>query len=288
MATLIDVMPARTPLIQPDGQVSREWLSWFSQVQRVVGGQSGDYLLRAGGTMAGDIAMDGNKVTGLGAGAVNGDALRYEQLVGLYALLTGATFSGNIAMGGNKVTGLGAGSSNGDALRYEQLVGVYLTLAAAASTYLALAGGTLTGALAGTTADFSGEVEGDRFEATGDPAGTPAANTLYKANVPKAWVNFDGAALTAGNDLTGVRDQFNISGIVDNGAGTYTVYFDRDFANANYAVLVAGTAASVLARNLSHGYGTTAVGSVPYHIEDSNGTALDTSTCSLLAIGDQS
>ncbi len=39
------------------------------------------YLPLAGGTMAGNIVMGGNKLTGLGAGAVAGDSLRYEQLV---------------------------------------------------------------------------------------------------------------------------------------------------------------------------------------------------------------
>jgi len=38
-------------------------------------------LLLAGGTMADNIAMGGNKVTGLAAASSNGDAVRYEQLV---------------------------------------------------------------------------------------------------------------------------------------------------------------------------------------------------------------
>jgi hypothetical protein len=38
-------------------------------------------LLLAGGTMAGNIAMGSNKVTGLAAASANGDAVRYEQLV---------------------------------------------------------------------------------------------------------------------------------------------------------------------------------------------------------------
>jgi hypothetical protein len=74
-------------------------------------------LLLAGGTMAGNIAMGSNKVTGLAAATTNGDAVRYEQAL----LLAGGTMSGNIAMGGSKVTGLAAASSNGDAVRYEQL-----------------------------------------------------------------------------------------------------------------------------------------------------------------------
>jgi hypothetical protein len=66
------------------------------------------------------------------------------------------------------------------------------------------------------------------------PAGTPAANALYPENVPKAWVNFDGSSVTATNDLTGVRDCFNVSGVVDLGVGNYYVYFDRDFSDGNY------------------------------------------------------
>jgi len=74
-------------------------------------------LLLAGGTMAGNIAMGSNKVTGLAAATTNGDAVRYEQAL----LLAGGTMAGNINANGNKVTGLAAGTANGDAVRYEQL-----------------------------------------------------------------------------------------------------------------------------------------------------------------------
>jgi len=37
----------------------------------------------------------------------------------------------------------------------------------------------------------------------------------------KAWVNFDGTAVTT--DMTGVRDSYNVSSVVDNGTGLYTV-----------------------------------------------------------------
>lgn len=41
---------------------------------------AGSYLALTGGTMSGNIAMGGNKVTGLGAASATGQALRYEQL----------------------------------------------------------------------------------------------------------------------------------------------------------------------------------------------------------------
>jgi hypothetical protein len=88
-------------------------------------------LLLAGGTMAGNIAMGSNKVTGLAAATTNGDAVRYEQVL----LLAGGTMSGAIAMGGNKVTGLAAASANGDAVRYDEFnaVGTYTTWSPAAT-----------------------------------------------------------------------------------------------------------------------------------------------------------
>ncbi len=57
------------------------------------------YLLLTGGTMAGNIAMGANKVTGLGAASGAGEALRYEQLIGLYLLLTGGTLTGDLTIG---------------------------------------------------------------------------------------------------------------------------------------------------------------------------------------------
>lgn len=109
-----------------------------------------NYLLLAGGTMSGAIAMGSNKITGLGASTVNGDAVRHEQLQAVitslanYLLLAGGTMSGPIAMGGQKITGLGAATGAGDALRYEQLVGVYQLLNQA----LLLSGGTMSGPIA--------------------------------------------------------------------------------------------------------------------------------------------
>lgn len=73
-------------------------------------------------TVGGNIAMGGFKLTGLGAGTVAGDSLRYEQVIGLYLLLTGGTMSGAIAMGTNKITGLGNGTAAQDAVAFSQLI----------------------------------------------------------------------------------------------------------------------------------------------------------------------
>tara|TARA_Y100001937_G_scaffold125821_1_gene193484 strand:+ start:372 stop:776 length:405 start_codon:yes stop_codon:yes gene_type:complete len=54
----------------------------------------------------------------------------------------------------------------------------------------------------------------------------------------KAWVNFNGTTVTSGTDMTGVRDSFNVSSVVDGGTGVYTVNFTTAMANANYASVV--------------------------------------------------
>ena len=52
----------------------------------------------------------------------------------------------------------------------------------------------------------------------------------------KAWVNFDGGGTLTSSDQTGVRNSFNVSSVIDNGTGDYTVTFATAMANANYAV----------------------------------------------------
>lgn len=68
------------------------------------------YLPLAGGTMTGAIAMGSHKITGLSAGSTNGDALRYEQVVGVYALDSGVVhLAGTETITGAKTFSSGSG-----------------------------------------------------------------------------------------------------------------------------------------------------------------------------------
>ena len=60
------------------------------------------------------------------------------------------------------------------------------------------------------------------------------SNGTEIGQLAKAWVNFDGTGTVA------IRDDFNISSIIDNGTGDYTVNFENDMANTNYAVAGSG------------------------------------------------
>jgi len=56
-----------------------------------------------------------------------------------------------------------------------------------------------------------------------------------KERLLKAWVNFNGIGAVQ------IRDSYNVTSVVDNGTGRYTINWDRDFANANYCFTFGGT-----------------------------------------------
>jgi hypothetical protein len=62
---------------------------------------------------------------------------------------------------------------------------------------------------------------------------TPSNQQDHKSSC-KAWVNFNGTGTIA------IRDSYNVSSIVDNGVGDYTINFTTPFSSANY--VLAGSA----------------------------------------------
>ena len=63
-----------------------------------------------------------------------------------------------------------------------------------------------------------------------DTGCTPVANTIYKESVVKGWVSINGTGVS-------INQSFNVSGVVGNATGDYTVSWDTNFANGNYAVV---------------------------------------------------
>ena len=53
----------------------------------------------------------------------------------------------------------------------------------------------------------------------------------------RAWVNFNGTTVTNPASMTGVNGSFNVSSILDNGTGDYTINFTTAMPDANYATL---------------------------------------------------
>ena len=96
---------------------------------------------------------------------------------------------------------------------------------------------TITGVAVGGLPD--GIVDADMLAANAvssakieDDAVTDAKQNLSGA--AKAWVNFDGTS--SGTNKT-IRDSFNISSVVENSTGNYTVNLNTAMSNANYCVV---------------------------------------------------
>ena len=86
------------------------------------------------------------------------------------------------------------------------------------------------------------EAFSEGFISVTDAPTNPTAATLYKDNIIRAWVNFDGTSCSGGagaNECT-IGSKFNIEKVVRTSTGAYEVYFATDFISTNY--VVAGTA----------------------------------------------
>lgn len=121
-------------------------------------------LATSGGTMTGNIAMSGNKITGLGTPTSSDDAATksYADSSSSNKLpLAGGTMSGAIAMGSNKITGLATPTDSADAVTKSYAD-------SASSNKLPLAGGTMTGNLVMSgSAEFRSIAASEDARATG-------------------------------------------------------------------------------------------------------------------------
>ena len=115
------------------------------------------------------------------------------------------------------------------------------------------------------------------------PAGAGADTSLSNLasagadKIVKAWINFDGTGTIA------ISDSFNVTSITDKGTGNYTITWDTDFANANYAV-----AGMSLCTQCFVALEAKVVGSIDiYTGYTTNGNQYDNGNVCIIAIGDQ-
>ncbi len=76
--------------------------------------------------------------------------------------------------------------------------------------------------------------------------------TTMKSGTSKAWVNFDGRAVSCPANICTIRWQYNIASITRYAAGAYHVTFATPLLNANYVVNWAS-------RNENNNYGASSV-----------------------------
>lgn len=99
----------------------------------------------------------------------------------------------------------------------------------------------------------------------------------------QAWINFNGTGTIA------INDSFNVSGITDNGTGDYTITWDVDFADANYAVSgICGDSGSAGFIRVKAIAGSQLAGSLTIETLNNTGAAMtDIGRISIIAMGDR-
>jgi len=114
-----------------------------------------------------------------------------------------------------------------------------------------------------------------------------ATSTVAEGSA-KAWVNFDGTAVNGTVDLTGVRDSFNISAIVDGGTGDYRIDINADMNSTDYVVVGSGYDHAGTADTYTvHMYHDLAAGSVEINnVRPTNNASSDTSYIGTTIHGD--
>jgi hypothetical protein len=106
----------------------------------------------------------------------------------------------------------------------------------------------------------------------------------YHPSAAKGWINFNGTGTVA------IRSSYNVTSLTDNGTGDYTVTWDIDFSNANYAIIAtvgrgAGAATGFFA--LAPDGADSAAGTTRIRTIDTTFNLADASWVSVVVFGDQ-
>ena len=130
------------------------------------------------------------------------------------------------------------------------------------------------------TASATTFLRGDNAWQTPDAGADTSLSNLASAGadkIVKAWINFNGTGTIA------ISDSFNVTSITDKGTGNYTITWDTDFANANYAV-----AGMSLCTQCFVSLQAKVAGSIDiYTGYTTNGNQYDNDNVCIIAIGDQ-
>jgi hypothetical protein len=119
---------------------------------------------------------------------------------------------------------------------------------------------------------------------SGGAAANPSWLTIEDMII-KGWITLDGTG------VINADDSYNVSGIVDNGAGDYTITWNTDFANTNYCVATCESEYAANNAAIKATIHTLAVGSARIEgrstASGAEATRFDLAKVCLIAIGDQ-
>lgn len=172
-------------------------------------------------TAALPLAMSANKITGLAAGATNGDALRYEQVIGVFLSLGGGTLTGALLLPDGTVTTPSLTFSNDTNLN----TGFYRI---AENQIGITAQGVNIGSLTSTGCAFKGTTTNDAPTAgfIGESIISSISSGAIALDSTGVWKDFTSISLTAGdwdvsaNILLAINDLVNTTAV----AGAISIY----------------------------------------------------------------
>ena len=119
-------------------------------------------------------------------------------------------------------------------------------------------------------------------------SGTATGFGVARNTVSGCWIDFNGEGTVA------IRDSYNVSSLTDDATGTYTVNFDADCGDANYATIANCTYPSgtnnhhISLGNAASGYGVAAVaaGSCKLYVVYDGSAPQDVTRVAALFYGD--
>lgn len=123
----------------------------------------------------------------------------------------------------------------------------------------------------------------DRINLSGAPSGTPETNTIYNKNICRAFICFKGTSTVS------IYNSFNITSLVRNSLGIYSILFDRNFANVFYVPMGAGDGGTNPHRaTIGYDASSKEVGGIVITTGDTNvGGRADPEEVSISFMGDQ-
>ena len=107
-----------------------------------------------------------------------------------------------------------------------------------------------------------------------------STTTSVQQGLAKAWVHFKGSGTVA------VNDTLNITSLVDNDVGDYTVSIVNDMGNANYTASCAASSASVGSTDTMVNPYTWAAGSLAIGTNNNSGSLADRSEVNITIHGE--
>ena len=84
---------------------------------------------------------------------------------------------------------------------------------------------------------LTGKTSAGSINVTGEGGTTP---TNMQQGLAKTWTCYSGAGVDANVDMTGNRDSFNVTSLVDDNTGLYTTNITNDFVNNDYSFTYCG------------------------------------------------